>query len=120
VDYLQALNVRARFTAQLQSVFESVDVLVGATLPVLAPQIGEQSVPIDGQLVNVVDALSRLNSPQNMAGIPAMSIPAGFAKSGLPVGFQLIADHGREDQLFALGAAVQRESDWHMRQPPLT
>ncbi|MBV6522255.1 MAG: Glutamyl-tRNA(Gln) amidotransferase subunit A [Gemmatimonadaceae bacterium] len=117
LDYVRAMNVRARFKAEIATCFRSVDVAIGATLPALPPRIDEHAVHINGQPANTVDAFSRLNSPQNMAGIPAMSIPAGLSASGLPVGLQLIAGHGREDLLFALGAAVQRESDWHLRMP---
>ncbi|MEP7345190.1 MAG: amidase [Gemmatimonadaceae bacterium] len=119
VDYLHALEVRRRFEADVRTLFVSMDILIGATLPALPPKIGEHSVQINGRETNTVDAFTRLNSPQNMAGNPAMSIPAGFSASGFPVGLQLIASHGGEDRLFSLGAAVQRETDWHVRRPPV-
>ncbi len=119
VDYLHAMEVRQRFETDVRTLFLSVDVLIGATLPALPPRIGEHVTQINGRDANIVDAFTRLNSPQNMAGNPAMSIPAGFSASGLPVGLQLIGGHGREDQLFSLGAALQRETDWHLRRPPV-
>ena len=119
VDYLQALEVRRRHENDVRTLFADVDVLIGATLPALPPKIGEHVVRIDGSDVNSVDAFTRLNSPQNMAGNPAMSIPAGFSASGLPVGLQLIGGHGREELLFAVGGAFQRATDWHVRRPPV-
>jgi aspartyl-tRNA(Asn)/glutamyl-tRNA(Gln) amidotransferase subunit A len=119
VDYIHALDVRSRFEGQVREAFASVDVLIGATLPALPPRIGEHAVRINRREVNTVDAFTRLNSPQNMAGNPAISIPAGVSADGLPVGLQVMAGQGREDHLFSLGAAFQRETDWHQRRPPV-
>jgi aspartyl-tRNA(Asn)/glutamyl-tRNA(Gln) amidotransferase subunit A len=119
VDYLHALETRRRFETDMRSLFSSIDILIGATLPALPPKIVDQAVQINGRAANTVDAFSRLNSPQNMSGNPALSLPAGFSVSGLPIGLQFIGGHGREDVLFSLGAAFQRETDWHIRRSPV-
>jgi aspartyl-tRNA(Asn)/glutamyl-tRNA(Gln) amidotransferase subunit A len=116
VDYLHALEVRQRFEDDVRALFTSVDIIIGATLPAFPPGIGEHAVQINGRAANIVESFTRFNSPQNMAGNPAMSIPAGCS-AGLPVGLQLIGGHGREDLLFAVGGAFQRETDWHVRRP---
>lgn len=118
VDYLRAMETRRAVRRAFAGTFESVDVLVGATLPALPPRIDAQEVEINGKGVKVVDAFTRLNGPQNMAGVPAMTIPCGLSK-GLPIGLQLIAAEGKDDVLLSLGAAFQRETHWHQRRPPI-
>lgn len=103
----------------MRATFEDVDVLVGATIPALPPQIGAHGVQINGRDAHTVDAFTRANSPQNMAGNPALSLPIGFSASGLPLALQLIADQGKEAHLFTVGSAFQRETDWHRRRPLL-
>ena len=99
--------------------FTEVDVIVGATLPALAPRIEEQgTVEINGKGVDTVDAFTRLNSPQNVAGLPAISVPCGLER-GLPIGLQFIAAKGRDDLVISLSAAYQRETHWHQRRPPI-
>ncbi len=113
VDYVRAQAKRREVTAAYEGVFRSVDCLVGATLPAVAPKIVDQQVYIDGVAVNTVEAFVRFNAPQNMAGLPALSIPCGRSPAGLPIGLQLIAAAGRDDIVLAVGAEFQRETDWH-------
>jgi aspartyl-tRNA(Asn)/glutamyl-tRNA(Gln) amidotransferase subunit A len=116
LEYLKAQEKRAQVTAAFAREFETVDLLVGATLPTLPCRIGEQNVLIDGKEVFVVTAFTVFNSPQNMAGLPALSVPCGFA-DGMPVGLQLFGAHGRDTRVLALGGAWQRATDWHQRVP---
>jgi aspartyl-tRNA(Asn)/glutamyl-tRNA(Gln) amidotransferase subunit A len=119
VDYLAALDVRRHAEAAFATVFEDVDALVGATLPLPAIRIGDHAAVVNGREVNTVDTYSRLNSAQNMAGVPALSVPCGFTADGLPVGMQLIAAADADEIALALGGAFQRETDWHRRRPAL-
>jgi aspartyl-tRNA(Asn)/glutamyl-tRNA(Gln) amidotransferase subunit A len=96
-------------TAAFAQRFENVDCLVGGVLPVAPPRIGETMVVINGTDVSVVDAFTRLNAPQNMAGIPALSVPCGKA-NGLPVGLQIIGASGHDEAVLRLGAAFQQTS----------
>jgi aspartyl-tRNA(Asn)/glutamyl-tRNA(Gln) amidotransferase subunit A len=96
-----------------------VDLLLGAVLPVPAPPIEATSVRAGGAESGIVDAFTRLNSPQNMAGVPSLAMPCGFTSSGLPVGLQVIAPAGHDVRALALGALWQRETDWHRRTPAL-
>ena len=63
--------------------------------------------------------LARLTYVWSVAGLPALSIPCGFADSGLPVGLQLAAPRFREETLIRAGAAYQSVTDWHEREPAL-
>ena len=119
LEYLRALAIRDAAITVYARVFEEVDCLVGAALPAFPPIVGEQTVVIDGAVANVVEAFTRLNSPQNMAGVPALVLPCGFSKAGLPVGLQLIGPHRADNLLLHLASAYQRATDWHTRKPPV-
>jgi len=107
LDLLRAQATLKAVTAVFAGVFEKLDCLVGAVLPVQPPVIGETTVKVNGEEVSVVDAFTRLNAPQNMAGVPALSVPCGTAE-GLPVGLQLIGPSGRDETVLRLAASYQR------------
>ncbi len=58
--------------------------------------------------------------PVNYLGLPALTVPAGFSKGGLPIGLQLIGRPFRDETLIALGAAFQGATDYHTRAPALS
>jgi aspartyl-tRNA(Asn)/glutamyl-tRNA(Gln) amidotransferase subunit A len=109
VDYLRARSIQGEVAAGFARTFEEVDLIVGAVLPSIAPQI-------DGDLSDIVAEFTRLNATQNMAGVPALSVPCGFA-DGMPVGLQIIGPRGEDARVLELGAAYQRATDWHLRRP---
>ena len=109
LDLLRAQTTLRAVTAAFSSLFENVDCLVGAVLPVSPPRIGETTVVVNGKDISVVDAFTRLNAPQNMAGIPALSVPCGTADK-LPVALQIIGASGNDETVLRLGAAFQRAS----------
>jgi aspartyl-tRNA(Asn)/glutamyl-tRNA(Gln) amidotransferase subunit A len=111
IDLARAERKRLALIAAFDEVFREVDLLIGASIAVLPPRI-EDRAP------GLLDAFTRLNSPQNMAGLPALVLPCGMSPEGLPLAMQMIAARGREDVLFAAGAHWQRETDWHQRRPP--
>ena len=107
VDLVRAQAAMADLTRAFSRVFETLDCVVGAVLPCLPPKIGDTTVRINGREVSVVDAFTRFNAPQNMAGIPALSVPCAEGK-GFPVGLQIIGRSGRDEDVLRLGAAFQR------------
>ena len=107
LDLLRARATLDAVTAAFARIFETVDCLVGAVLPVTPPKIGDTSVVINGNDVGVVDAFTRLNAPQNMAGAPALSVPCGTANN-MPVGLQIFGPHGRDEAVLRLAANYQR------------
>jgi aspartyl-tRNA(Asn)/glutamyl-tRNA(Gln) amidotransferase subunit A len=118
LDYLNAMSKREAVRAGFAQVFTEVDILVGATLPALPPRVDDAGVLVNGKDVNTVEAFTRFNSPQNLAGLPALSIPCGLAK-GLPIGLQFFGPEGGDDTVLSVGAAFQRETHWHQRRPPI-
>ena len=116
VDYVNARQKQALVRAAFAQVFRDVDLLVGATLPAMPPRIDATHVTINGQEANVVEAFTRCNAPQNVAGLPALSVPCGFVDE-FPVGLQLFGAEGADATVLSLGAAYQRVSEWHLHTP---
>lgn len=117
LDLVGAEHVRRAAEDAFARVFREVDCLVAPTLPALPPPIGARAAVIADREVPTVDAFTRLNSPQNMAGVPAISVPCGLSPDGLPIGLQLIGPFGRDERALAVAAAYQRETGWHLRRP---
>jgi aspartyl-tRNA(Asn)/glutamyl-tRNA(Gln) amidotransferase subunit A len=117
VEYLLAQRKQVLVQMAFAEAFTTVDLLVGATLPVLAPPIdASTSVRRNGREQTTVEAFTCFNGPQNVAGIPALTVPAGVV-GGLPVGLQVMGPLGGDGRVLALGRAWQRHTDWHDRIP---
>lgn len=112
--YLKAAKVRTLITMDFKKAFETCDAIICPTGPTPAFRIGEKiDDPIEMYLTDV------FTIPVNMAGLPGISIPGGFSEDGLPVGVQLIASHFEEARLVQLASAFQKETDHHLKRPPL-
>ena len=117
VDYLRAREVKRQVERDLELAFKHVDAILAPAVPIAAPLIGEGEVIIEGQKETVRAALVRLNRPANLTGHPAISIPSGFTRHGLPVGMQLIAPHWGEATLLAIAFAFEQATDGPRRNP---
>jgi aspartyl-tRNA(Asn)/glutamyl-tRNA(Gln) amidotransferase subunit A len=106
IDYLQATETRARAIAEFDAVFGAVDVIIAPATPVAATRIGESMVTILGEEEMVRSAMVRLSRPANVSGNPAISIPCGWTKSGLPIGLQLIGKRWDEATLLQIAAVA--------------
>ncbi|GAA2353670.1 amidase [Saccharopolyspora halophila] len=100
-QYVRALSHRDSWRAAIAELLDEVEVLALPTTCVVAPEIGQREVRIDGSAVGVRAALIGLTSPFNLAGVPAVTVPAGMCEE-LPVGLQLVGRPGHEDRLLAL------------------
>jgi len=89
-------------------------------MPIAAPRIGENQLMIEGEKETVRSALVRLNRPANLTGDPAVSIPCGFTRGGLPIGLQLIGPHWSEARLLAIAFAFEDATEWHKKHPILS
>jgi aspartyl-tRNA(Asn)/glutamyl-tRNA(Gln) amidotransferase subunit A len=94
-------------------VFEKVDALITPTSPTVPFKIGEKT---DDPLQMYLSDVCTL--PINIAGIPALSIPAGFSER-LPVGMQIIGKPFAEETIMKIGHAYQQVTDWHKQKPEL-
>ena len=111
--YLKAQQVRTLIRQDFARVFERVDALVTPTSPVAAFPLGEKMAdPVQMYLIDVCTL------PINIAGLPAMSVPCGFA-DGLPVGMQLIGPPLSEARLLGLAYAYEQATEWHKARPAL-
>jgi aspartyl-tRNA(Asn)/glutamyl-tRNA(Gln) amidotransferase subunit A len=112
--YKKAAKVRTLIRKEYEKVFKECDVLLAPVSPFPAFKRGEK---MDDPLAMYLADIN--TGPINIAGVPAMSLPAGFTKAGLPVGMQLIGPMYGEDKLFNFGYVWQQETDWHKRKPNL-
>lgn len=117
VEVAEAFQLRRGLVASFRQAFREVDCLVGAAVPCLPPAVGAGEVEINGEPAPTVEHLVRLNSPQNVAGVPALVLPCGFSSGDMPVAMQLIAGYGRESVLFEIGNWYQGQTDWHLKRP---
>jgi aspartyl-tRNA(Asn)/glutamyl-tRNA(Gln) amidotransferase subunit A len=109
--YRKAQRVRRLIALDFARAFDGVDLLAGPTAPTVAFRIGEKTTdPLEMYAADVNTVAV------NLAGLPAISVPAGFV-GGLPVGLQLAAPAFGEDRLLAAAAALEAASDWHRARP---
>jgi aspartyl-tRNA(Asn)/glutamyl-tRNA(Gln) amidotransferase subunit A len=109
--YLRAQKVRRLIRDEFKSVLREVDLIAGPTVPGTAFPIGERSNDPVGMYLSDIYTVS-----VNLAGLPAISIPAGM-QAGLPVGMQLIGDYFCEERILQVAHAFQQLTDWHQRTP---
>ncbi len=118
-QYLAAQRLRTRLYEEARAAFGRVDLLATPATMLPAPRIEDLSVELGGTTMEVWEALSRLTGPFNLTGLPALAVPCGFTRGGLPIGLQLAGRPFAEADVLAGGHAYQQVTDWHRRQPPL-
>lgn len=110
--YLQAQKLRRMIADDFQACFAACDVIAGPVAPTVAWKIGEQGGdPLQAYLADI------FTLPASLAGLPGMSVPAGFGAGGLPVGLQLIGNYFDEGRLLHTAHALQQATDFHTRTP---
>ncbi len=117
VEYLQAQEKRKEYTVAFERAISSVDLMAAPTLPVAAPRIAETEVSAGRFREDVRMALLRLTRPGNLTGLPAISLPCGFTREGLPVGLQLIGKRWDEATLLRVACAYELATPWHEQFP---
>ena len=112
--YMKASKVRNLIKSDFDVAFEKVDCIMCPTSPVPAFKIGERANnPLEMYLSDIYTI------PANLAGIPGISIPCGFSKTGLPIGMQILAKHFEEKKILQIAYAFERETDFHLKKPAL-
>ena len=107
-----------RLRNDARKIFADLDVLITPTTPVPAPEIAEFKKNPD-ELRPRELLLLRNTRPFNVWGVPAISIPCGFTKAGLPIGLQIAGPHWAEATVLKLAHAYEQATDWHKRQPAI-
>ncbi len=105
-DYVQAQRLRRRYQLEFAKLFESIDVLLTPSMPLLAPKVGQLTVEINGEPEDARLASTRFSRGINVLGLPALAIPCGKA-DGLPMSAQLIGRSFEEALLLRAGAALE-------------
>ena len=112
--YLQAQKIRRMIADDFQNAFKECDVIAGPVAPSVAWKLGENANdPVADYLADI------FTLPASLAGLPGMSLPAGFGAHCMPVGMQLIGNYFQEAQLLNAAHRLQQATDWHLRQPGL-
>jgi aspartyl-tRNA(Asn)/glutamyl-tRNA(Gln) amidotransferase subunit A len=119
VEYLEALRWRGPALAAHLAALGKVDAIIAPVSRAPAPTIVETDVGGGPGAEATVQAVTRFMRPVNYLGLPALSIPAGFSRSGLPIGLQLIGRPMRDETMVALGVAFQGATDHHKKVPTL-
>ena len=118
-DYLRAMRIRTLVKQEIKKLFLDFDLLISPSTRDVAPKVSE---PLDGRNDRKTPpahrGLTDLGAAGNLAGLPALSLPCGFA-SNLPVAIQIVGPPYTENALLALGREFQRLTDWHRKRPPL-
>jgi len=111
--YIQSRRELDEARRAIGAVFANVDLLVTPTAAVPPPTI-EEAVRLGIEL-----EMNRNTGPFNVYGLPSISIPCGFTRSGLPIGLQISGPRFGEAKVLALAHAYEQATDWHTRRPPL-
>ena len=112
--YLKALKVRRLIRGDFDAAFQQVDLIATPVNPTPAFKLGEL---VNDPLAMYLSDIYTISA--NLAGIPGISIPAGFHSLGLPLGLQLLAPPFEEERLLRAARMHERATDWHTRLPPL-
>ena len=118
-EYLHSQQMRTLIQQDFARAFERVDVVVGPSVPLVAPPIGRTLEP--GRSLNVAprSVANRTTVPCNLTGMPAISVPCGFS-DGLPVGLQIMGPAFAEPLVLRVAAAYEATTDWRQHKPRLT
>jgi aspartyl-tRNA(Asn)/glutamyl-tRNA(Gln) amidotransferase subunit A len=118
VQYLDALRWRGPALAAHLAALGDVDVILTPAAQVPAPTIADTDVTAGPSADAVIQGLTRLMRPINYLGVPALVVPGGHSRHGLPIGLQLIGRPHGDEILVALGRAFQAATDHHRKVPP--
>jgi aspartyl-tRNA(Asn)/glutamyl-tRNA(Gln) amidotransferase subunit A len=109
--YLQAQKIRRMIADDFQAAFKDCDVIAGAAAPTTAWAIGGKADPVSNYLADI------FTLPASLAGLPGLSLPAGFGEGNMPVGLQLIGNYFSEAKLLNVAHRFQQATDFHLKSP---
>jgi aspartyl-tRNA(Asn)/glutamyl-tRNA(Gln) amidotransferase subunit A len=106
-DYIHAQRLRRKLRAEFATLWREVDCIVTPATPTPAPRIGQTTITLGGQEEDVRLATTRLVRGINALGLPALSIPCGVSRAGLPLGLQIVGGAFQEASILRAGAALE-------------
>jgi aspartyl-tRNA(Asn)/glutamyl-tRNA(Gln) amidotransferase subunit A len=118
-DFVLGLRARRFLRREFARAFEAADVLVTPTTQAAAARIEEDPHAAPESSLAMSVQLTRFTNPFNVTGFPALSVPCGFTRDGLPVGLQFVGPPGGEAEVLRAGEAYERAAGWGTRRPPV-
>jgi aspartyl-tRNA(Asn)/glutamyl-tRNA(Gln) amidotransferase subunit A len=110
-EYILARRTQAEARKHCEQFFESYDYLIVPTTPIAAPKVEGLDA------VEQAARLTRFTAPFNLTGLPALSLPCGFTKEGLPIGLQIVSRAWGDAKLLNVSHAFEQATDWHIQTP---
>lgn len=117
-DYVKATMARRRISQIIRDRFQNVDLLLCPTIG-MAPMKLDGAAPEEVITPEIGNDLLSLTSPFSLSGSPAIALPCGFSREGLPISLQLIGRHEEESLLLRAGYAYEEATEWHKKLPPV-
>lgn len=111
--YLKAQKVRTLIKNDFDKIFKEFDLIVSPTTPTTAFKVGEKRDPLEMYAADIFTV------PVNIAGIPAISVPCGFDKEGLPIGLQIMGPHFKEEKIIQAAYTLEKILDLDIKYPKL-
>lgn len=118
-DYIKAEQFRRVLMRDFARILEEVDVIVTPTTPLTAWRVGEIMVEVGSRPESALAASWRLTYPFNLTGLPAVSLPCGFDRLGLPIGLQIAGRPFEEALVLRVAHAYETSRDWRERRAPV-
>lgn len=118
LELVASQRALAAYTEAVRAALEDVDLLLTPTMAGPAPKIGTGVLDCGRESIPVGVGLVRLTQPFNATGSPALSLPCGFTRDGLPIGLQLAGRDFDEATVLRAGHAYEQATEWHRRRPP--
>lgn len=121
LDYLNAQEAMRQACNEMEAALENVDAIVIPSTAIAAPAMGSERVRVGDIEMPLRSALVDLNRPGNFTGLPAISIPCGFTRGGLPLAVQFVGRRFEEGRLIAIARRFSEISgDWQTKRPPVS
>jgi len=116
---VNAHRVRERVRAGARELFRTVDAFVTPTVAMIAPPLGSNEVLLGGLPTTLLNGLNICTVPWNVVGSPALALPAGISREGMPISLQVVGKPFDEKLVLAIGQAFEKRTPWHTLRPRL-
>ncbi|MBX2991312.1 MAG: amidase [Bacteroidetes bacterium] len=110
VDYLRCQRIRTRISHDVAHLFTQYDIILGSSTLQCAP-------PIEADMQSIFGGGNTIEAVENLAGLPAVSVPCGFSKTKLPIGLKVIGRPFAESDVLAMAHMFQSVTEWHTKRP---
>jgi aspartyl-tRNA(Asn)/glutamyl-tRNA(Gln) amidotransferase subunit A len=117
IEYARARQLGELVRRDIEETFGGISLIATPTCPVTATKLGQENVAIGGEEKPLLGILSRFTRVFNLTGNPAITVPCGFSREGLPIGLQLVGPAWNEAIVFQAAHAYEQATEWHRSRP---